>query len=216
MSESVYQRILAERFTELDPRLRDYFGRPPSGTAGVGVGHYEVAGSRHRWLRPVWAFLAGRRVLFSEYGRDIPFRVVNTTHADGSLSAVRVFEFGDRRRIMEDRMAVVDGTLRDRLGRRGGLEVELALDVVDGGLRMTSRRQWLRAGRARFRIPGVVRVSLDERAEGARQRVDVRLTAPLLGEVFRYAGAFDYRVLPEADAVAGLSTSDRSRERFPG
>ena len=60
---------------------------------------------------------------------------------------------------------------------------------------MTSRRQWLRAGRLRLRVPGIVRVRLDERSTGTRQRVDVRLTAPVLGEVFRYAGEFDYRVV---------------------
>ena len=60
-------------------------------------------------------------------------------------------------------MTVVDGVLHDRLGRRGGLEVELELEVRDGALRMTSRRQWLRAGPLRTAHPGVVRVRLDER-----------------------------------------------------
>ena len=80
----------------------------------------------------MFAFLAWRRVLFPEYGHDIPFRVVNTTAGDGSLSAERTFEFGTRTRVMQDRMTVVDGALHDRLGRRGGLEVELGLEVVDG------------------------------------------------------------------------------------
>jgi hypothetical protein len=206
MSESVYQRILAGDFSELDPRLRSYFGRPPVGSGGIGVGRYEVAGSRHRWLRPVFSYLAWRRVLFPEYGHDIPFRVVNTTHADGALAAERTFEFDSRTRVMQDRMTVVGGALHDRLGRRGGLEVELDLTVVDGGLRMLSRRQWLRAGPLRIRIPGLVRVRLDERASGTRQRVDVLLTAPGLGEVFRYAGEFDYSV----------STSDPTSEPFRG
>jgi hypothetical protein len=212
MSESVYQRVLAERFSELDPRLRAYFGRPAAGSVGIGIGRYDVAGSRHRWLRPILAYLAWRRVLFPEYGHDIPFHVVNTTEADGALAADRTFEFGSRTRVMHDRMTVVGGALHDRLGRRGGLEVELALEVVDGTLRMLSRRQWLRAGRLRFRIPGIVRVRLEERSTGARQRVDVLLTAPGLGEVFRYAGEFDYRVEP----AAALSTSGRSSGRSPG
>ena len=93
-------------------------------------------------------------------------------------------------------MSVVDENLHDRLGRRRGLEVEFALDVVDGGLRMRSRRQWLHIGRARFRMPGLVRVTLAETAAGGRQHVDVRMTAPLLGEVFRYAGSFTYELAP--------------------
>ena len=217
MSESVYQRVLAEGFAQLDPRLRAYFGRPAAGSVGVGIGRYDVAGSRHRWLRPVFAYLAWRRVLFPEYGHDIPFRVVNTTEADGALSAERTFEFGSRTRVMRDRMAVVDGALHDRLGRRGGLEVELRLEVVDGGLRMLSRRQWLRAGPLRIRIPGIVRVRLDERSMGTRQRVDVLLTAPGLGEVFRYAGEFDYRIEPaHLINTDVLSTSDPSSEPSRG
>lgn len=216
MSESVYQRVLAERFADLDPRLRAYFSRPPAGFVGLGAGRYEVAGSRHRWLRPVFAFLAWRRVLFPEYGHDIPFRIVNSTAADGELSAVRVFEFRTRTRVMQDRMTVVGSALHDRLGRRGGLEVQFGLAIVDGGLRMSSRRQWMRAGRLRLRMPGIVRVRLEELSIGARQRVDVRLTAPLLGEVFRYAGEFDYRVVPEAEARAELSTSGPRRAHSPG
>ncbi|MEO5920062.1 MAG: DUF4166 domain-containing protein [Pseudolysinimonas sp.] len=136
--------------------------------------------------------MAWRHVLFPEYGRDIPFTIVNTTHPDGSLSARREFAFPRRTRVMEDTMTVVDGALHDRLGRRRGLEVEFALEVTDGGLRMSSRRQWLHLGPVRFRMPGLVRVSLAETARGGMQHVDVRITAPVLGEVFRYTGSFTY------------------------
>ncbi len=87
MSESVYQRVLAERFADLDPGLRAYFGRPPAGSVGVGTAGTRSPGPAIRWLRPVFAYLAWRRVLFPEYGHDIPFRVVNTTARDGALSA---------------------------------------------------------------------------------------------------------------------------------
>jgi hypothetical protein len=201
MRQSVYERVLGDRFGDLGPLLRRYFASPPGGV-GRGAGVYEIAGSQHRWLRPVLAWLAWRRVLFPELGRDIPFTVVNTAHADGSLSARREFGFPRVTRVMEDTMSVVGGALHDRLGRRGGLEVEFALDVIDGGLRMRSRRQWLHLGAARFRMPGLVRVTLAETAgaeapgggRGETQRVDVRMTAPLLGEVFRYAGSFTYSV----------------------
>jgi len=191
---SVYERVLGDRIEQLAPTLRRYFGAPGAGTVGRGDGVYEVAGSRHRWLWPALAWLARRRVLFPEYGRDIPFTIVNTAHADGTLSARREFRFPRRTRVMTDTMSVVDGALHDRLGRRGGLEVEFVLDVVDGGLRMTSRRQWLHLGAMRFRMPGLIRVSLAETAQGDTQRVDVRMTAPVLGEVFRYAGPFGYEV----------------------
>ncbi|MFC5502859.1 DUF4166 domain-containing protein [Lysinimonas soli] len=203
MTGSVYQRVLGPRFAELDPSLAAYFSLPPAGHRGHGSGVYAVAGSRLRWARPLWAFLAWRQVLFPELGRGVPFTVVNTPTADGRLTAVRSFAFPGHERVMADAMSVVDGRLHDRLGRRGGLEVELLLDVVDGGLHMTSLRQWLHLGAVRVRIPSVVHVLLAETAlapgasavPDARQRVDVRMTAPLLGEVFRYTGDFVYRQL---------------------
>ncbi len=194
---SVYERVLGDGFARLDPQLQRYFGSPASGSIGRGAGVYGFAGSRHRWLRPALTWLARRRVLFPESGHDIPFTIVNTTNADGTLSARREFAFPQVTRVMEDTMSVVDGALHDRLGRRGGLEVEFALEVIDGGLRMRSGRQWLHLGPARLRMPGLVRVTLSETAERGMhgvetQRVDVRMTAPVLGEVFRYAGSFTY------------------------
>ncbi len=211
---SVYERVLGDRIEQLDPQLRRYFGRAAAGAVGRGSGVYEVAGSRHRWLWPALAWMAWRHVLFPEYGRDIPFEIVNTTHPDGRLSARRDFGFPRRTRTMVDTMSVVDGALHDRLGRRGGLEVEFALDVVGGALHMRSRRQWLRLGPARFRMPGLVRVTLAETAEGGTpgngvQRVDVRMTAPLLGEVFRYSGSFTYSL------VEPVSSSDPPTARRP-
>lgn len=192
---SVYERVLGDRIELLDPRLRRYFSSPPAGTVGVGRGTYEVAGSPHRWLAPVFGWLAWRRVLFPEFGRGIRFSVVNRPSVDGTLSAQRVFEFPERRRVMEDTMSVVDGLLHDRLGRRRGLEVALRLDIVDGGLRMHSDRLWLHVGPLRVPLPPVATVTLDERTDpddADRQRVDVRITAPVLGEVFLYTGTFVY------------------------
>ncbi|HWH25242.1 MAG TPA: DUF4166 domain-containing protein [Pseudolysinimonas sp.] len=197
MVMSVYERVLGARIDELAPSLRRYVGMPPDGMVGHGTGVYEVAGSRHRWLRPMLWWLGWRHVLFAEYGHRIPFTVVNSPDAVGTLSARRTFAFPRVTRVMDDTMFVVDGRLHDRLGRRRGLEVELLLSVVDAGLVMSSGRQWLHLGRARVPLPRLVRVALDERAipgtlDGHTQRVEVRMTAPLLGEVFRYAGTFSY------------------------
>jgi hypothetical protein len=192
---SVYRRVLGARFAELDPLLQRYFGEIPPGSVGVGRGTYDVAGSRIRVLRPVFAWFAWRRILFPEYARDVPFTVRNAPAASGTLIARREFSFPPRVRVMEDAMAVVGGTIVDRLGRRGGLEVELHPEVRDGGLRMTSGRLHLHLGRLRIPVPRIAEVTLDERRDPAaidHQRVDVRITAPWIGEVFRYAGSFTY------------------------
>ncbi|KQZ85541.1 hypothetical protein ASD56_04270 [Microbacterium sp. Root166] len=198
---SVYQRVLGDEFSRLDPRLQRYFGPLAPGEAGVGTGVYEEAGSRIRMLRPLLSVMARRNVLFPEYGHGVPFTVVNSAAADGTLSAVRTFAFGERVRIMEDTMEVAGGALVDRLGKRRGLEVGIRLSVIDGGLRMRSTRLALWIGRLRLPLPRLAVMHLDERmdpAGAARQCVDVRITAPLLGEVFRYAGAFTYERRPSA------------------
>lgn len=199
MASSPYQLVLGDRFGALDASLQRYFGAIPAGSVGVGHGVYEQAGSRKRVLRPLLAWLAWRRILFPEFGRDVPFTVVNTPGGHGELSATRTFDFPGRRRRMQDSMSVRDGVLIDRLGRRGGLEVGLHLEVVDGGLRMHSGRFRLRLGALRVPLPRVARLTLDERTDpvdASRQRVDVRITAPLLGEVFKYAGSFTYAYVP--------------------
>ena len=146
---------------------------------------------------------AGRRILFPEYAHDVPFRIANTPAPDGTLSAVRTFEFPERTRTMEDTMTVVDGQLVDRLGRRRGLEVTVRLDVVAGALQMTSTRLAILAGRARVPLPPVATMRLVERTDGSQQRVEVRITAPVIGEVFRYAGAFAYAIRPAAGLDEG-------------
>jgi hypothetical protein len=191
VTASVYQRVLGTAFDQLAPELVPYF----SGGNGVGIGQgvFEVAGSRVRILRPVLAFLAWQRILFPEFGRDVPFDIVNTARDDGTLGAVRTFHFPRRDRPLEDAMRVVDGYLHDYLGRRGGFEVRMTVTVRDGRLRLRSSRQWLHLLGVRVRIPQLAIVTVDESWFDGHQHVDVRLRSPLLGEWFRYAGSFTYR-----------------------
>jgi hypothetical protein len=197
----VYQRVLGADYAALDPRLQRYFGPIPAGWVGSGTGVYSVAGSRHRFLRPVLAVMAWRHVLFPELGHDVPFAVTNTPGTDGGLRGVRTFEFRGRTRIMEDAMSVRGDRLYDRLGKRGGLGVTIRLSVVSGALHMTSTALALHIGRARIPLPPLATMRLREHVEEAettRQHVDVRIDAPFLGEIFRYTGSFSYTVGPAA------------------
>jgi hypothetical protein len=191
MTDSVYQRVLGGDMQQLAPELRPYFSGHPG--VGVGRGVFEVAGSQRRILRPVLAYLAWRRVLFPEFGRDVPFDIANTPTADGALDAVRTFHFPGRDRSLEETMRVVDGQLHDFLGKRRGFEVRVALSITDGLLQLRSTRQWLHVGAARLPLPPFATVTVDESWLDGRQHVDVRLRSPILGEWFRYTGSFSYR-----------------------
>lgn len=195
----MYQRALGGEFSALDPRLQKYFGPIPHGWVGRGSGVYSIAGSRYRLLRPALALFAWRHTLFPEYGQNVPFAITNAPGTDGSLSAVRTFLFPHRTRVMEDTMTVHDGELHDRLGKRRGLDVTIELSAVSGGLRMTSTGLAIDLGRIRIPLPPAATMTLDERAnptDPTRQHVDVRITSPIVGEVFRYTGTFTYNLVP--------------------
>ncbi|NYF13995.1 hypothetical protein HDC34_002289 [Pseudoclavibacter sp. JAI123] len=207
--QSVYEQVLGPQIERLHPQLRRYFGPIPAGNEGRGRGVYSWAGPRHSGLRPVFAWLAWRHVLFPERGRSVPFTIRNRPEDDGALSARREFAFPLVTRVMEDTMRAIPvpggrPRLVDRLGRRRGLEVELELRVHEGGLRMRSTGLWLRmrvpvaVAVLRVPLPCVVTMTLDERAHpdgDGRQCVDVRLRSPIIGDVFRYVGAFAYDVV---------------------
>lgn len=198
-SASVYERVLGERFTDLEPALQRYFGAVPDGCVGRGEGVYAIVGSRWRVLRPLLRVLAARDVLFPERGTGVGLLVENRYDADGALRAVRTFAFPRIQRRMVDAMRVERGTLIDRLGRRGGLEVALDAAVRGGGMVLTSRAIAWRVGSLRVPLPPIARVRVSERVdeETGRQHVDVRVRAVVLGEVFRYTGAFDYRIVED-------------------
>jgi hypothetical protein len=195
VTDSVYQRVLGSEIDTLLPELQTYF--TGHGGIGIGQGVFEVAGSPRRFLRPVLAYLAWRRILFPEFGRDVPFTITNTPTPDGGLAAVRTFRFPRRDRPLEDTMRVVDGALHDFLGKRHGFEVRMELAVAHGLLQMRSNRQWLHLGRARIPLPRFATVTVSESWSDGRQHVDVRLRSPLLGEWFRYAGTFTYRYVEQ-------------------
>jgi len=193
VSTSVWERALGADVESLHPNLRAYFAAPPAGSVGRGTGTYDVAGSRHRLLRPLLAFLATRSILFPEYGTGIPFTVRNDSRVDGRLRGRRTFAFPGRERVMIDEMRIVEGRVHDFLGGRGGLEVELIAGVDDAALAVTSRRLWLHLRSLRVPLPRVATVRLREAWRDGSQHVDVTLSSPLLGVWFEYRGSFDYR-----------------------
>ncbi|GLI28172.1 hypothetical protein ARHIZOSPH14_24140 [Agromyces rhizosphaerae] len=206
--------MLGEDFARLHPQLRRYFGAIPRGFEGVGSGSFREAGLRVRVLRPMFAVLGRRRIAFAERGTEVPFRVRNRSGPDGMRVAARTFHFSGATREMSDVIRVERGRLVDRIGTDGEIEVELALRVTNGRLLMRSRRLALRVLGLRLPLPPFVTVTLEESAgERGVQQVVLRIVAPLVGEIYGYAGTFTYAHRPVATEVPVHSRAGDSGER---
>lgn len=219
MTRSPYElRTSPDVLARLHPRLRTYFGPIPPGHVGHGEGVFSVVGTPRRWLWPVLAVFARDAVMFPVWERDVPFTVENHPvtvrrgrtgrEARVAVRAHRTFHFAAGDRTMVDAITAEPTGLVDHLGRRGrvsaGLRAEVTADGPDAGaLRLVSTRVSFRALGRGWSLPAVVspRVTLTERFddEADVQRVSLVLTAPLVGTLYRYEGAFRYAIAPDTE-----------------
>ena len=196
---------LGDRVTELSPALQAYFGGVPFGAHGIGEGVFTVVGTPRRWVWPVLAILGRRNIVWPVWEADVPFTIVNVPTPHGLVS-VRRFRFATGDRTMTDRILWTRRGLRERLGAGERVVAELNVEPdEDGGLLITSGRVGIRLLGLRFSLPAgwSPRIRVHERglADG-RQHVRMTLDVPLVGRVYEFAGAFDYRV---EDVAPGFS-----------
>ena len=199
---SPYRAVLGPAFEELHPRLRAYFDAIPPGSTGSGRGVFDTVGTPRRWLWPALAVFARAHVMFPVWECAVPFTVENlpAVSADGgpAVRAVRRFELRGRVLEMRDEIGVDGWMIVDRLGSPVLAEASFSARVIDGGLRLTSRRVALRIGGVRVAIPRAVApvVALTERYDDERdaQAVSIVVRVPLIGRVYQYAGTFRYQV----------------------
>ena len=220
MSRSPYELSTPpEVLARLHPRLRTYFAAVPPGHVGRGEGVFTVLGTPRRWVWPVLAWFARDAVMFPVWERDVPFTVENRParvrrgpgtglEARPAVRAHRTFRFRSGARTMVDAITAEPDGLVDHLGRRGRVSARLRAQVdVDGpdagALRLVSTRVTFRALGRDLRLPAALspRVTLMERFddEADLQRVSLVLSAPVLGTLYRYEGAFRYEIAPDTE-----------------
>ena len=219
MSRSPYELSTPpDVLARLHPRLRTYFGPVPPGHVGRGEGVFDVVGTPRRWLWPVLAVFARDSVMFPVWERDVPFTVENRPahvrrgragrEARPAVRAHRTFRFRSGSRTMVDAITGEPDGLVDHLGRHGRVSARLRAQVdADGpdagALRLVSTRVTFHALGREVRLPALIapRVTLTERFddEADLQRVSLVLTAPVLGTLYRYEGAFRYEIAPDTE-----------------
>ncbi|WP_341933856.1 DUF4166 domain-containing protein [Microbacterium sp. LWO14-1.2] len=200
-STSPYERALGARVSELHPKTAWYFRTIPPGHVGIGTGVFTTAGSRFRWLRPMFRIAEALGVAFAGWERDVPFRIENRT-VDGRALAIRWFELPGRTWVMPDAVELTaGGVLRNEIGPHRTVVTTFDIDVRDEAVVLTIRRVGLRLGPLRFSVPGFLspRIGLVERWDEERERHHVSMTidAPVLGRVYEYIGFFEYAIESE-------------------
>ncbi len=217
MTRSPYELSTpSDVLARLHPRLSAYFGAVPPGHVGRGEGVFDVVGTPRRWLWPLLAWFARDSVMFPVWERDVPFTVENRPahvrrgragrEAHPAVRAHRTFRFRSGSRTMVDAITAEPDGLVDHLGRHGRVSARLRAEVDAhgpdaGALRLVSTRVTFRALGSEVRLPAALspRVTLTERFddEADLQRVSLVLSAPVLGTLYRYEGAFRYEIAPD-------------------
>ncbi|MEX1078096.1 MAG: DUF4166 domain-containing protein [Homoserinimonas sp.] len=188
MTASIFRLALGDDFERMHPQLQRYFDQP-GGVRGSGV--FDEAGSRLRWLAPVWRMLAGFGLLFPEYGTGVPFTVSIVPLSPGRVATSRRLQFPGAQRVMSDETHLVAGRLVD-VHAGGRILVRMLPRVLeDGSLVMTAGATRLRVASVLLPVP-TVPLSVSQRWDEARESfsIEVRLRLPLLGELFGYRGSF--------------------------
>ncbi|MEN9620261.1 MAG: hypothetical protein RL499_454 [Actinomycetota bacterium] len=213
--QSAWEAALGDEIAGLHPRIRAYVRAIPPGSVGRGQGVFTEAGSRSAVMRPVLAVMARWGIVFPERGRQVAFSIENRADAHGAVHARRTLRFARRERVMVDRVREHRGLVVDALGTGGRLEAALRVSAHDGALMARSGAVRVRIAGVWWSIPAAVRprVDLVERwdDEAQQQHVNVRVSMPVLGDIYGYHGWFDYAVVAES-TVEPPERGDRSAD----
>jgi hypothetical protein len=211
---SIFERALGEDFDRLHPMMKRRFGVGlDAAEACVGRGVMTSIRRGPWWTVPFLQIGRLRNILIPDTGVDVPFVVENYPYRDPlgreTVTFVREYRIGSRRRRFDATMILDDGRVVDYLGTHQHLAVDLDLRVDDrGGLLLTSGAQRFYEGPIGFRFPMIFsgRARLREYYDDADERfhVDLEVRNRWFGFLFGYRGTFRCEWMPAADAPARL------------
>lgn len=221
---SIYQQLLGADFARLHPQIQRRFGfSSANGVACIGRGVMDEVWHGAPYTLPFLAVGTWRRIMFPEYGRDVPFTIENYAYLDryGRETVTWLRTFQTRRRRRFDAYMVLDeerGRIVDYLGSHQHLAVDIELTVDErGGLRLQSGEQRFYEGLIGFRFPlffsGVADVCEWYDEQRGCFAIDVRVSNPTWGPLFGYRGTFTAHWLSVTPGSAPPSARPRREER---
>lgn len=222
---SIYQRALGLKFSQLHPRIQERFGfSSADGVASIGRGTMARV-----WLGRLytWPFLTvgtWRNIMFPEAGENVPFLIENYAYRDGfgreTVTWVRTFDFGQHTRRFDATMIFSEarGKVVDYLGTHQHLAVDIDLDVApNGGLVLYGREQRFYEGPLAFRFPmlfsGFADVCEWFDDETSQFQIEVKVTNRRWGPLFGYRGSFDAEFRPVTAEEVPPHVKPRREER---
>ncbi|RIW38418.1 DUF4166 domain-containing protein [Bacillus salacetis] len=194
---SIYERAMGPDFLKLHPRLQERY-RFSTGHPFKGEGVMDEISGGNRFLKPL--FFAGSRfnLFFPERGRNVPFTIENQVRIKEGTDIVewnRSFFIKKKLRKFNAFMFLEDGEVIDYFGEPALLVSSLDFKAAQNGdLLISSKRQWLKAGKFRIPLPrllygsAAIRESFDETQ--LEFQIDVSVVNPLFGQLFYYRGYF--------------------------
>jgi hypothetical protein len=222
---SIYERALGGDFARLHPQIQRRFGiSSRDAVAAIGTGVMERVWRGAAYTIPFLYIGTWRRIMFPEYGRDVPFTIENYAYVDGlgreTVTWIRTFETRRPPRRFDAYMVYSErrGCVVDYLGTHQHLAVDLELSVDNrGGLCIRSGEQRFYEGPLAFRFPmlfsGVAEVCewYDDALNRFRIEVDVRNRR--WGSLFGYRGTFDVEWRPVPPGAIPVGIAPRREER---
>lgn len=199
---SIYQHVLGSDFEKLHPKIQERFGfSSDDGTASIGSGVMDEIWRGRFYTVPFLYIGTWRRIMFPEFGTNIPFTIENYAYRDSfgreTVTWVRTFESRKRRRF-DAYMIYSDsrGRIVDYLGSHQHLAVELDISVDErGGLQIRSGAQRFYEGWIAFSFPlvfsGIAGVCEWYDDDAQKYRIRVEVTNSRWGRLFGYHGSFD-------------------------
>jgi len=186
--KSLLQHTLGDAWDQLPPALQAHHGPGMS----VDIGHMDV--EFPPLMRPVLTALAGLGALVSRRGKGVQTRVDKAFDGHRRQTWHRTLRYADGQTLHFNSVweRLPNGHLVEYVNPWLGLE--MAPRVLGGQLHVDGVCFVVRLGRGMLRIPEWLllgHTTIVERALDDRHfAMDFRLTHPLLGQVFRYAGTF--------------------------
>jgi len=204
---SIYQAVLGSEFDRLHPQIQRRFGfSSADNIAAIGRGIMHRIWHGRFYTLPFLYLGTWRRIMFPEYGNNIPFTIDNYAYRDSfrreTVTWLRTFQTTHPRRFDA---YMIHSAARNRIVDYLGTHQHLAVDIdlsVDprGGLRLRSGEQRFYEGIVGFRFPmffsGIADVCEWYDDATARFNIEVNVHNRIWGPLFGYNGSFEVQWKP--------------------